>query len=250
MLTNFISGITSYGAAIRHVSNHGLWAYVLAPGLLCILIGLGVFGAAYGLSDNVGDLIDNLWRWDWGRGVVEKIAQVFGGLLVLFLGLIIFKQIIMVLTAPFMSILSEKVENQLLGNAEGGTKLSLPQILSDVSRGLRIALRNIFRELFLTILLLLIGLIPIFSPFTTALIFIVQAYYAGFGNMDFALERHFRYRDSVRFVKSNRALAIGNGSVFLLLLFTFVGFLFALPLGTVAATIETTKRLNAGGMQV
>ena len=244
MIKNFIDGTTSYIAAIRHVFNHGMWGYVILPGILCVLIGFGVFGTAWGLSDDIGGLIDNLWLWDWGRGVAEKVAQVFGGLLLLFLGLIIFKQIIMVLLAPFMSILSEKVENQLLGNNDGGTRLSLRQVVSDILRGLRIALRNIARELLLTIFLLIIGLVPVFSPFTTALIFIVQAYYAGFGNMDFTLERHCDYRDSVKFVKRNRGLAIGNGTVFLLMLFTFAGFLFALPLSTVAATIETTRRLK------
>ncbi|MBI5916055.1 MAG: EI24 domain-containing protein [Bacteroidetes bacterium] len=246
MVKNFLDGISSYGAAFRHVSKHGLWGYVLLPGLLSLAIGIGVFALAWGFSDNVGNLLDNLWRWDWGRAWVEKIAQVFGGLLLLLMGMIMFKQIIMVVSAPAMSILSEKVENQLLG-IDGGTKLSIPQILSDLQRGLRIALRNIVREVFLTIILLLAGLIPLLTPFTTALIFVLQAYYAGFGNIDFALERHFRYRDSVRFVQNNRALAIGNGTVFLLLLFTFVGFLFALPLGTVAATIETTKRLERHG---
>jgi CysZ protein len=244
MIKDFIDGISSYLEAIRHISHYKMWGYVILPGILSVAIGIGVFGTAWGLSDNIGDLLDNLWRWDWGRGAVEKVAQVFGGLLLLFLGLIIFKQIIMVLLAPFMSILSEKVENQLLGNSGGGTKLSLRQVVSDILRGLRIALRNIARELLLTIFLLLIGLVPVFSPFTTILIFVVQAYYAGFGNMDFALERHFRYRDSVKFVRLNRGVAIGNGAVFLLMLFTFAGFLFALPLSTVAATIVTAKRLK------
>ncbi len=244
MIKDFLDGISSYLAAIRHVSRFRMWGYIILPGVFCVLIGMAVFGAAWGFSDEIGGLIDNLWRWDWGKEVAETAAQVFGGLLVLFLGLIIFKQLIMVLLAPFMSILSEKVENQLAGNSNGGTKLSLRQVVSDILRGLRIALRNILRELLLTLFLLLLGLIPVFSIFTTALIFLLQAYYVGFGNMDYTLERHFRYRDSVRFVKRNRGLAIGNGVVFLLMLFSFVGFLFALPLGTVAATIETAKRLE------
>ncbi|MEK7255392.1 MAG: EI24 domain-containing protein, partial [Bacteroidota bacterium] len=173
---------------------------------------------------------------------VEKIAQLFGGLLVLAVGLLIFKQLVFVVTSPFMSLLSEKVENQLRGKPGGGN-WSPNQILSDILRGLRIALRNLIRELLATIFLLLLGLFPLFTPFTTALIFILQAYYVGFGNMDFALERHFRYRESIRFVHRHRALALGNGVVFLLLLLTFIGFLFAISLGTVAATIETVKRL-------
>lgn len=244
-MKNFFDGLTSYAAAFHHISKYNLWGYVLLPGLLALLIGIGMVATAWGLSDNVGDWLDNLWRWDWGRATVAKIAQIFGGLLVLAFGLLISKQLVIVASSPFMSLLSEKVENQLLGRKDSGTKLSVPQVLSDLSRGLRIAMRNLARELAATVFLLIVGLIPIFSPFTTALVFIVQAYYAGFGNIDFALERHLRYRDSIRFVQSNRLLAIGNGTVFILLLLTVVGFFFAVPLSTVAATIETVKRLPA-----
>lgn len=244
MIKDFLDGVISYLSAVRHVSRHRLWAYVLLPGLLCVVIGFAVIFTAWNLSDETGDLIDNLWIWDWGREAIAAVSQVLGGLIVLLIGLIIFKQLIMVLLAPFMSHLSEKVENQILGKNNGGTVLSLRKIASDILRGLRIALRNIVRELSLTILLLLLGLIPVFTPFTTILIFTVQAYYAGFGNMDFTLERHYPYRESIKFVERNRWLATGNGAIFMLLLFSFVGFLFALPLSTVAATIETTKRLS------
>ena len=243
MLKDFFEGFAAYGAAIKHIDKHGLWGYVLLPGLLSVLLGFGIFGLAWNLSDNVGGLLDNLWVWEWGSNVVAKVAQVFGGLLVFLIGLIIFKQLVMVISAPIMSILSEKVENQLIGRSSG-VGFSAKQIISDILRGLRIALRNIFRELGATLFLLVLGLIPVFAPFTTVLIFLLQAYYAGFGNLDFVLERHYRFRGSVQFVQSNRLLAIGNGAVFMLLLLTFIGFLFALPLGTVAATIAATKRIN------
>ncbi|MBK8566408.1 MAG: EI24 domain-containing protein [Saprospiraceae bacterium] len=243
MLTNFFDGITSYGAAFRHISKHGLWAYVLLPGLLTILIAVAVFGAAWGLSDNIGDQLDNLWKWETGRKLVEKIAQVFGGLLVLAFSFIIFKQLVLVIASPFMSFLSEKVESQLLGK-ESTSGFTLTQAISDIVRGLRIAVRNLLREMTATIFLLLLGLFPLFTPFTTFLVFVLQAYYAGFGNLDFALERKCRYRESLAFVQNNRMLAIGNGTVYLLLLFTFIGFLVALPVGVVAATLETNKRLS------
>ncbi|MAT54851.1 MAG: coproporphyrinogen III oxidase [Saprospirales bacterium] len=243
MLKDFISGFTSYVKAVEHVSRFRMWGYVLLPGFISILIGIAIFATAYGLSDDIGQIIIGFWKRDFAKGIVSSIANIFGGLLLAALGLLVFKQLVMVVTAPFLSILSEKVERQLTGY-EDTVGWSLPKILKDISRGLAIAVRNLIRELTLTILLLIIGLIPVFTPFTSALIFILQSFYAGFGNLDFALERHFGYRDSIRFVKAHKGLAIGNGMVFLLLLFTFVGFLVAMPLGTVAATIETVKRLD------
>ena len=117
-------------------------------------------------------------------------------------------------------------------------------MLKDLFRGLRIAFHNIIRELFYMILILIVGLIPFFSPIAPFLIIGVQAYYAGFGNMDYTLERHASVKNSIRFVRANKGLALGNGLVFLGLLAIGIGFLIAPPLAAVAATVETTKRLD------
>ena len=143
-----------------------------------------------------------------------------------------------------MSPLSEKVENHLLGKSTT-IKFSISQMLKDLLRGIRIALRNIIREIFYTLLLLLLGLIPFFSPFAPFLILAVQSFYAGFGNIDYTLERHLNVRNSIRLVRANKGLALGNGLVFMGLLAIGIGFLIAPPLAAVAATIETTKRLGA-----
>ncbi len=243
MIAGITEGITTYAAAIRHVSRFGLWGYVLLPGLLSLLLALGILSMAWGLSDNLAGLILGWWSWDWGRSVVEIIAQVLGGLLIIAVGAVLFKQLIMVVLAPVMSILSAKVEAQITGK-QPDDSFSVGRVFSEMVRGLRVALRNIVRELSATFFLLLLGLIPVLTPFTTLLIFLIQSYYAGFGNADYTLERHYSYRDSVRFVQQHRGLSIGNGIVFMLLFLSVVGFLFALPLGTVAATLQTLKRID------
>lgn len=242
-MKNFFAGISAYGKALQLISELRLWGYVIVPGIISLLLGAGIIWGAIGISDDIGGWLISFYPWEWGRGVIEKIANVFGGLLVAALGLILFKNLVIALASPIMSPLSEKVE-KALSNQPPVIKFTFQQVLSDIIRGIRISIRLIVRELFFTLLLLIIGLIPIFSPFVAVAIFIIQAYYAGAGNIDFALERHFRVRDSVRFVRNNRLLAIGNGTVYILLLFTGIGFLFALPLGVIAATVETVKRLE------
>ncbi len=242
MLNSFFDGIRSYGRALQLVSELRLWGYVIAPGLLSLLLGAIIIWVSIGVADNIGAWLVAWYPWERGRGAVETIANIFGGLLVAALGLIIFKNLVLALASPIMSPLSEKVERYLTGKP--AIPFNLSQFTSDLIRGIRISIRLIVRELFFTILLLLLGLIPLFSPFIAVAIFIIQAYYAGAGNMDFALERHFRVRESVRFVRQHRLLAIGNGTIYVLLLLTGVGFLVALPLGVVAATVETVKRLQ------
>lgn len=243
LMREFIAGIKSYEEALRVVSSYRLWGFVLLPGLLSIVIGVTIVILAFSIFDNIGGWLSGFWPWAWGASTVNSIADIFGGLLVIIIGLLLFKQLVMVVTAPFLSILSEKVENRVFGIGDG-VQLSTSRVVREILRGLAIAIRNLLREISYTVILLLLGLIPLFTPFIAIAIFILQAYYAGFGNMDFALERYMGYRESIRFVRNHRMLALGNGVVFLLLLFTFIGFLVAMPLGTVAATIETGKRLH------
>ena len=241
MIKDFIDGLTAYGKAFGDISKYGLWKYVWIPGIISLLVGIGIITGAVAASDNIGGWLVSFYPFEWGSQWVDKIADVFGGLLVAVTGLLLFKYIVMIIASPFMSFLSESIEKKKYGSE--APKPTLKMIISDFVRGLRLAVRNILRELFFTILLLLLGLIPIFSPFVGIIIFIVQAYYAGFGNMDYTLERYYRVKGSVDFARQYKGLAIGNGTVFLLLLLTGIGFLFALPLGTVAATSETLKRL-------
>lgn len=243
MIKDLTRGISSYTQAVGFISRHRLWGYFLFPGLVSLLLGAAIFTAAWNASDNIGEWIISFYPFDWGKSVLERVAEVFGGLFVAAIGLILFKHLVLAIASPAMSFLSEKVEKIVNGHSPA-IPFTPARMLGDILRGLRIALRNIIRELFYTILLFIAGmLIPIFSPFTTAAIFAVQSFYAGFGNMDFTLERYYRVKGSVRFVRANRWLALGNGVVFMALLLTGIGFLFALPLGTVAATRETLKRL-------
>jgi len=243
MLKGVTAGITAYGKALRIISKLGLWGYVLIPAILSLLLASIIGFSVWNLSDDIGQQIIVWYPWEMGLSIVERIGTLFSGIVLIALGLMLYKHLIILLSAPFMSPLSEKVENHLLGRP---TTIQFPisQIAKDLIRGLRIALRNIIRESFYIILLLLAGLIPIFSPFAPFLILAVQSYYAGFGNIDYTLERHFNVRNSIRFVKENKGLALGNGLVFMGLLAIGIGFLIAPPLAAVAATIETTQRLG------
>ena len=63
--------------------------------------------------------------------------------------------------------------------------------------------------------------------------------------MDYTLERHYKYTESIEFVKRNRGLAIGNGMIFMLmLLIPVIGIILVLPLSVTAASTETLKVLE------
>jgi len=77
---------------------------------------------------------------------------------------------------------------------------------------------------------------------TAPLIFLVQAYYAGFGILDYWMERHYRVADSILYIRDHRLDAVGLGTVYLgLLLIPFIGPVIAPVLGATAATIYAVE---------
>ena len=73
---------------------------------------------------------------------------------------------------------------------------------------------------------------------------LLQAYYAGFGNMDFFLERHYGVKGSASFVRRYNGAAFANGVIFLLiLLIPVIGLVLAPFMATIAATKVCYDRL-------
>ena len=241
-MNGFLKGLKAYAGSFQLISELKLWTYFIIPILISVITAAIICFTAYGLSDDIGNYIASFWSWEWGKETFETISSYFGGFLVLGFGLLIFKHIILALSAPFMGPISKKIEDHFTnGNSVEITSNSFQLLI----RGVRIGLRNLFRELILTIPILLFGLIPLVGVFSTVLLFLMQAYFAGFGNMDYTLERHFNYRDSVNFVKRNRGIATGNGVVFMLfLLIPFIGVILVLPLSVTAAATETIQLIQ------
>ena len=246
MIKNIFIGIKAYAGAFELISKLKLWKYFAIPMLISVITAIVIGVSAYGFSDDIGEFISRIWVWEWGKATFTTISEIFGGLIIIVLGLVLYKHIIMALSAPFMSPVSEKIEAHLLGE---DSKLihqhRNTSFQEQLWRGIRINVRNLFMELCLTVIILIISLIPVIGWFTSLLLFFIQAYYAGFGNMDYTLERHFKYKESLPFVRKNRGIAIGNGIVFMLfLLIPVIGVILVLPLSVTAASTETVRLLN------
>ena len=231
----FVRGIVTYFRALSFITSRGLSKYFLYSGLIGFAIILLFGGLIYGSAPFISEWLTSIipWEMDITSAIYKWLSVAFTS--VLFFS--IFKYLMLIFTAPLMSVLSERVEYELTGEDYPGGKVL--HILKEIARGIRINLRNIVREIGVTILLFILSFIPIFSVITGPLIILVQGYYAGFGNHDFWAERHFSYRDTVRFMKSHKGMVAGNGVVYVFLLaIPILGAFIAPPLSTVAATME------------
>jgi len=242
MIQGIIKGSKASFGTFSLISRLKLWRYFAIPMGISLLLAIIIGVVSYGASDAIGNYISSFWIWEFGRPAVEAISTVFGGVLIVIIGFIIFKHSVLALSAPFMGPISKKIEDDLIGS---GQKTKETPSFKLLQRGVKISVRNLVRELVLTIPILLVGLIPVIGVFSAVLLFLMQAYFAGFGNMDYTLERHYSYKESVAFVKKNRGVATGNGIVFMLFLFIpVIGVLLVLPFSVTAATLETVKLIH------
>ncbi|WP_339659979.1 EI24 domain-containing protein [uncultured Polaribacter sp.] len=243
MIKNIVLGIKEYAGALSLISKLKLWKFFIIPILISVITAVLIGLEAYVLSDNIGSFIARLWLWDFGKETFTAISNFVGGIIIVIIGLILYKHIIMALSAPFMSAVSEKIEKHFYGDVKHLHRKSSFQ--AQLIRGVRINIRNLLKELLITLPILLLKFIPIVNIFSTILLFLVQAYYAGFGNMDYTLERHLNYKKSVQFVGNHKGFAIGNGIVFMLcLLIPIIGIIIVLPLSVTASSTKTLSLLH------
>jgi CysZ protein len=243
MIKNILSGISVYAGAFRLLSKLKLWNYFVIPIVISLLTATIIGVIAYSLSDTLGQFLSKIWIWDWGKETFTAITSFLGGVFILVIGLIFYKHIVLALSAPFMSTVSEKIEIHINGNLKQHRRKTTFQ--EQLWRGIRINIRNLGKELLITIPILLLKFIPLVNIFSTVLLFLVQAYYAGFGNMDYTLERHLNYKNSLKFVGKNKGFSIGNGIIFMGCLFIpILGIIIVLPLSVTAASIKTVELLN------
>ena len=246
MFKDFFDGVASYGKAFYVIGKMNLWRYLVMPGFISLILGVSLAYSAYLLVDDVTFYLvmayPNFW---WGYDLFVSVSTILSWILLTGSGLFLYRVLLMGLISPFMTPLAAKVQEYVTGEPVYDPPFFSATNFRLILRGMYLSLRNVTKELWYSGWLLVLALIPIFGFIAPILLFLVQAFYSGFGNMDYSLEKYYNVRESKDFSKRYRWLAIGNGSVFLTILAVPVVGLFLAPgLATVAATLETMKRVH------
>jgi CysZ protein len=152
----------------------------------------------------------------------------------------LFKYLFLIVGSPIFAYLSEKTESILEGK---DFPFDISQLLTDIWRGIRIALRNSVWQTIYTISLLLMSLIPLFGWVAPVIVLFVECFYYGSSMLDYSLERHkLSYTQSVNYIAHHKGLAIGNGLVFFLMhLVLIIGWVLAPAYAVIAATLSLHK---------
>lgn len=250
----FRLGMKSYSVAFRFIRTHGLGWYFVFPLILnVILFTIGFYSVVeWGdvLINRLNEAM-NVDEWSfWGAsfvaGSVKWLVWIVLRLLFFLVYAYLGGYIILILMSPVFAFLSEKTESILTGI---NTPFNGVQFIKDIWRGVILAIRNLLVELLFTLLLFVLSFIPVVGWFTAIVLVLLSAYFYGFSFMDYSFERRkFNVHTSVRYMRSNKGLAIGNGLVFsLVLMIPFIGVSiagFISIISVVAATIAAQEALE------
>jgi CysZ protein len=213
-------GLRSYGLAISFIFRNKLaWTFIV-PLILSILLLIGGQALITNFVDYLKEIVVNWINLDktgfLGKllgGLVEVVIRVISFLVFAYLS----GYIIIILMSPLLAYISEKTEQIITGKTYG---INLKQLLKDIVRGIMLALRNLFIEIFFVILMFFVSFIPVIGWFGTIVLFFVSSYFYGFSFIDYNNERQkMTVSESVSVVRKYRWLAIANGSVFSFFLF-------------------------------
>ena len=245
MLKEIIISIQSFYEAHRFIVKHKLWKWILIPGLIYSILfiaGIWLFWVSSNTAiefilnkSGVKNFLDQ--SHDGFLSFLFIVGQVMLRLVLLLFYFSLFKFFFLIIGSPVFAYLSEKTESIIEGK---DFPFNFKQLIKDVVRGIRIALRNIVWQTVYIITILILSFIPLVGWIAPLVALLVECYYFGFSMLDYSSERNkLTAQQSIHFIGNHKGLAIGNGLIFYLMhLVPFIGWLFAPSYAVIAATLS------------
>jgi CysZ protein len=243
LLKEIVIAIQAYRKAHIFIDKHRLWKWLLIPGLVyMILFTIGLYFFWISADNAVSALFSGLDKWlhkqhNPAMSFAAIMVGIMARLVMMFFYFSLFKYLFLIIGSPVFSYLSEKTESIMEGKE---FLFERTVFIRDISRGIKLALRNCGWQTVYTIFILTLSLIPLIGSIAPVISGLVECYFYGFSMLDYSCERHkLSPSESIHFISRRRGLAIGNGLVFYLMHFVpFVGWVLAPSYALVAATIS------------
>jgi len=256
--TKFSIALNSFKTAHYFFKKHRLWHFVFIPGIINLFFFISFL---MWLLGNVNGWVDAVFEWDcenedgWMYYSCEVFSTTLVGMKFIFswavksifimIYLAVYKSIILIFYSPVIAYLIEIVDQKNRGIE---LPFAMEQFLKDTVRGVSIAIRNILLECICIVVILTLTFVPVVNLTQPIMFWLVSAYFLGFSMMDYSLERkRLSARSSINYIKRNKSMAVGVGSIFqLMYLVPFIGWMFAPTYAAVAAyfAIEELEKNN------
>ena len=245
MLKEIITAIQAYFQTHRFIIKHRLWKWIFIPGLIyALLFCVGIYffwkSSNYAidfmlLKTGVKDWIQKMQN-GWLSWFII-FAQIMLHMVLMLFYFSLFKYLFLIIGSPLFAYLSEKTEAIMEGK---DFPFSFTQLIKDIVRGIRIALRNMLWQTVYAISIFILAFIPVIGWITPLIALMVECYYLGFSMLDYSCERHkLSTSQSIAFIGKHKGMAIGNGMIFYLMhLIPFLGWVLAPGYAVIAATIS------------
>jgi CysZ protein len=245
LLKEIVIAVQSYFKAHQFIRTNRLWKWILVPGLIyAILFIASSYFFVRSATDVIGYLTQvtglNTWVQKFQNswlGFFFTLAGVILWIILMFFYFSLFKYLWLIFGSPLFAYLSEKTGSIIEGKE---FPFSWKQMLKDMGRGIKLALRNALWQTVYTISILILSFIPIIGWATPILALFVECYYFGFSMLDYSCERRkLSTAQSIEFIGRHKGLAIGNGLVFYAMHgLILVGWVLAPAYAVIAATIS------------
>lgn len=245
MLKEIVIAIESFFKAHRFIRKHRLWKWIIIPGIfymLLFIVGMYFFikSSNFVVSYVSGTLGIDRWVHRQGSDLLSFLflmGEIMVRLILIFFYFSFFKYVFLIIGSPVFAYLSERTEAIIEGKE---FPFSLKQLMKDIARGIKLALRNTMWQAVFTISILILSFFPVVGWVTPVIMLFVECYYYGFSMIDYSCERHkLSPSESIEYISRHKGLAIGNGMMFYLMhLVPFVGWLLAPAYAVVAATLS------------
>jgi CysZ protein len=245
LLKEIVIAIESFFKAHRFIRKHRLWKWIIFPGLFYMILFLAGMYLFWHSSDAAvtyftGRLGIDKWVHRQASGILSfffVMGEMMVRMVFIFFYFSLFKYLFLIIGSPVFAYLSEKTESIIEGR---DFPFSFLQMLNDVYRGIRIALRNALWQTVFTVSILILSFFPVAGWIAPVIMLFVECYYYGFSMLDYSCERHdLSPSQSIEYISKHKGLAIGNGMVFFLMhLVPIIGWVLAPAYAVVAATIS------------
>lgn len=233
-MRSFFDGANYFAQGIHGLKLPKVKRFVIIPMLInFILIGSSSWWLITELA---------IWKTEfeaWLPEYLQWLSLLFWPIVVLFMMLVVFYTFAILsnwIAAPFNGLLSETVEKRISRTEPPILSIwkELPRVFGREFKKLAYFIPKAIAMLLLTILTFWI---PILSPFVTLMWFAFSAWMMTIQYIDYPFDNHkSRFQETLGFCRENRMMALGFGSIVMLLtMIPFVNIL-VMPVAVIGAT--------------